>query len=131
MAKKKEEDASSSDDGAKQDSGAADAAAKAGQEKLDKTETIVITKKLNKKYGKVATIELKQRDPFVHQGIEQKIRDEVPKMRGVSANDLAQRYDVRVSTMKKLLLDMEREGIVERSTSSSRIKVFNGKSATA
>mgnify|MGYP000940677284 CR=1 FL=1 len=131
MAKKKEDDASSSDADTKKELSAADIAAKASQEKMDKIETIVVSKKLNKKYGKVATLEIKQRDPFIPNGIEQKIREEVPKMRGVSANELAQRYDIRVSTVKKLLLDMEREGLVERSTSSFRIKVFNGKGLTS
>ncbi|WP_371804494.1 hypothetical protein [Candidatus Lokiarchaeum ossiferum] len=94
-------------------------------ERLDKTEVLTKVKKMAKKYGKVANIELKQRDPYVPRALENKLRQDIVKMKAITANDLAARHDVRVSAMKKLLLTMEDEGLIERIASSSRLKVFN------
>ncbi len=96
-------------------------------ERIDKTEVLSRVKKMAKKYGKVATVELKQRDPYVPRALEEKLRKDILKMKAITANDLAARHDVRVSAMKKLLLTMEDEGLLERIASSSRLKVFNPK----
>ena len=95
------------------------------EEAIDKIAVLAQVKKMNKKYGKVASISIKQRDPFIPRLIEEKIREEIPRMRVITANDLAAKYDIRVSAIKKLLLVMEKEGKLERLASSSRIKVFN------
>lgn len=94
-------------------------------EKLDKVEVISQTKKMNKKYGKVANVEIKQRDPYVPRAVEAKLRDDLMKMKAITPNDVAYRYDIRVSAVKKLLLTMEEEGKLVRVSSSSRLKVFN------
>ena len=95
------------------------------EEAIDKIAVLAQVKKMNKKYGKVASISIKQRDPFIPRLIEEKIRGEIPKMRVITANDIAAKYDIRVSAIKKLLLVMEKEGKIKRLASSSRIKVFN------
>ncbi|MHA1720154.1 MAG: hypothetical protein DRO88_12370 [Promethearchaeia archaeon] len=94
-------------------------------EAIDKIAVLAQVKKMNKKYGKVASISIKQRDPFIPRLIEEKIRQEIPRMRVITANDLAAKYDIRVSAVKKLLLAMEKEGKLKRLASSSRLKVFN------
>jgi len=94
-------------------------------EKLDKVSVISSIKKMNKKYGKVASVELKQRDPYVPRAIEAKLRKDLLHMKAITANDIAARYDIRVSSVKKLLLKMEEEGIIECIADSSRIKIFN------
>lgn len=94
-------------------------------ERIDKIEVLSKVKKMAKKYGKVANIELKQRDPYLPRALEIKLRKDLLKMKAITANDLAARHDVRVSTMKKLLLTMEDEGLIERIATSSRLKVFN------
>jgi len=95
------------------------------EEKLNKVQTLTQVKKMNKKYGKVATLEIKQRDPYVPRAIEEKLRGDIMRMKAVTANELAAKYDIRVSSIKKLLLDMESEGKLSRIASSSRLKVFN------
>jgi ribosomal protein S25 len=99
----------------------------ADDSKVDKVEVINISKKINKKYGKVATMELKKRDPWLPRSLEEKLRSELPKSKGITANDLAAKYDVSVSTMRKFLYTLENEGILERVSTSSRLKVFNPK----
>ncbi len=91
---------------------------------LNKLQVISTVKRMNKKYGKVATLEIKQRDPFIPIPIEQKIRKEVPSMKVVTANEIAAKYDIRVSTVKKLLKNMFDEGKLKVSSSSSRITVY-------
>ena len=95
------------------------------EEAIDKIAVLAQVKKMNKKYGKVASVSIKQRDPFIPRAIEEKIREEIPRMKVITANDLAAKYDIRVSATKKLLLVMEQEGKLKRLASSSRIKVFN------
>ena len=95
------------------------------EEAIDKIAVLAQVKKMNKKYGKVASVSIKQRDPFIPRAIEEKIRADIPKMRVITANDLAAKHDIRVSAIKKLLLVMEKEGKLKRLASSSRIKVFN------
>lgn len=91
---------------------------------LDKVQVISQVKRMNKKYGKVATIEIVQRDPFIPKSIEEKIRSEIPHMKVVTANELASKYDIRVSSVKKLLQNMHDEGKIKVSSSNSRIKVY-------
>ena len=95
------------------------------EQKIDKVEVLTQVRKMNKKYGKVSTLDIKQRDPFVPRATEVDIRKAVMKMKSITANDLASRYEIRVSAIKQLLLTMELEGKLERITSSSRLKVFN------
>ena len=94
-------------------------------DKIDKVQTLSRLKKMNKKYGKVATIEIKQRDPYVPRAVEAKIREDIMKMKAITANDLAAKFDIRVSAVKKLLLTMRDEGKLEVIASSARLKVFN------
>jgi ribosomal protein S25 len=105
----------------------AKAKAEIGKEegKLDKIETITQTKRLNKKYGKVATIELKQRDPYIPRAVETKLRGDIKKMKAITPNELAQKYDVRVSTMKHFLEALVAEGVLVEVSTSDRLKIFN------
>lgn len=96
---------------------------------IDKINVISKIKKLDRKYGKVANIETKIRDPFIPPSVEQKIRESVVKNRGFTPNDLAQKNDVRISAVKILLRKLEAEGLVELVTSTSRLKIYRGKEA--
>jgi ribosomal protein S25 len=94
-------------------------------DKVNKVQAENHVRKMNRKYGKVATLETIQRDPYLPMALETKLRKELMKMKAITANELASKYDVRVSTMKKFLLTLESEGKLTRSASSSRLKVFN------
>jgi ribosomal protein S25 len=111
----------------KPEKGAAAEAVATDDSKIDKVETIAQTKKIQKKYGKVGTVDIKRRDPYLPRSLEDKLRKEVPKMRSITPNDLAAKYDVSVSTMRKFLYTLEKEGILEPVTSSARLKVYNPK----
>lgn len=82
-------------------------------ERIDKTEVLSKVKKMAKKYGKVSTIEVKQRDPYVPRAMEKKLREDIKKMKAITANELAAKFDIRVSAIKKLLLTLEDEGIIK------------------
>jgi ribosomal protein S25 len=93
---------------------------------VDKVSTIVKTRRLDKKYGKVTTLETKKRDPLLPPSVDQKLREDVPKMKVITANDLSIKYDIRVSTIKKFLKDLHEEDQVELVSTSSRLKVYRG-----
>ena len=93
-------------------------------EKLDKIQVLSQIKRMNKKYGKVATLEIKQRDPFIPPSVEAKIREEIKKMPVVTPNEIAGKYDIRVSSAKKLLDTMLEEGIMELVSSTSRLRIY-------
>ena len=93
---------------------------------VDKVQVTTKIKKLDRKYGKVANIETKIRDPFIPPSVEQKIRETVVKSRGFTPTELAQKNDVRISAVKMLLNELVKEGLIECVESSSRLKVYRG-----
>ncbi len=96
---------------------------------IDKVSVFSKIKKLDKKYGKVGTIEIKKRDPFIPPSIEKKLRESLPKMRAITANSLALKNDIRIGTIKQLLNKMVEEGELEVVSTSSRLRVYRGKNA--
>lgn len=93
---------------------------------VDKVQVITKIKKLDRKYGKQTNLDTKIRDPFIPPSIEVKIREDMPKNRGFTVNEIAQRYDIRISAIKKLMKEMETEGLIECVESSSRLKIYRG-----
>ena len=93
---------------------------------LNKTNVITKIKKLDRKYGKVANIETKIRDPFIAPVVEQKIRETVVKSRGFTPTEIAQKNDIRISAAKKLLKELQNEGLIVCVESSSRLKIYKG-----
>ncbi|MHA1112126.1 MAG: hypothetical protein ACTSRE_13540 [Promethearchaeota archaeon] len=96
---------------------------------IDKTNVITKIKKLDRKYGKVANIETKIRDPYIAPSVEQKIRETAVKSRGFTPTELAQKNDVRISAVKKLLNQMVSENLIEIVESSRRLKIYRGTEA--
>ena len=93
---------------------------------VDKVSVITKTKRMDKKYGKVITLDTKKRDSFIPPTLLEKLREDIPKMKVITANDIAIRNDIRVSTIKKFLMDLASEGLIDIVSSSSRLKVFSG-----
>lgn len=122
MAKKKEEQ--------QEDSGESEVVEKiqakqtAPVEGLDTVVYVDASKKLRKKYGKVADISIKIRDPFIPNPIEQEIRDNLSKSRMITASELALKYNIRISAMKKLFKQLESEGLLKCIGGNSRIKMY-------
>lgn len=100
-----------------------------GEIDVNKVQVNSKVKKLDKKYGKVQTVEVKKRDPFIPPPIEKKLRETLPKARAITAAELATKNDIRVSTVKKLLNDMVKEGLLEVCSGSRRVRIYRGKSA--
>ncbi|MHA1822112.1 MAG: hypothetical protein ACTSU2_08200 [Promethearchaeota archaeon] len=96
---------------------------------IDKIEVYTKVKKMPIKYGKVVTLEIKKRDPFIPPSYEKKLREQLPRMKTIIPNEVAIRNDIRVSTIKKLIKDLEKEGLVKRVSSSRRLKIYTGTKA--
>jgi len=99
------------------------------EESNDKVETITKTLKIDKKYGKIVSVEVKRRDPYLPPSVEKRLRESLPKTKAITANNLAAKMDIRVSTIKALLEDMTKEGLLDCVSSSARLKVYHGKQA--
>jgi len=97
------------------------------QEPVEGIDTVVYieaSKKLRKKYGKVADISIKIRDPFIPNPIEQEIRDALPKYKLLTASELALKYNIRISAIKKLFKQFESEGLIKCLGGNSRLKMY-------
>ena len=96
---------------------------------IDKTNVITRFENWIRKYGKVANIETKIRDPYIAPSVEQKIRETAVKSRGFTPTEIAQKNDIRISAVKKLLTQMVSENLIEIVESSSRLKIYRGTQA--
>jgi ribosomal protein S25 len=97
------------------------------EDESEKVQPITKTLKIDKKYGKIVSVEVKRRDPFLPPSVEKRLRESLPKTKAITANNLAAKLDIRVSTIKSLLEDMTKEGLLDCVSSSSRLKVYHGK----
>ncbi len=94
-------------------------------DRVNKVQTISSIMKMNKKYGKVVSLEVKQRDPYIPKAIEEKLRTEIMKASAITPNDIAAKYDLRVSAVKKLIHAMIAEGLLQQIGGSARVHVYN------
>ena len=86
----------------------------------------VVRKK--KKFGLVVEFIPVTRDLVPDDETKKKIDDEIKRAKGITPSYLADKYNIRVSTAKKMLQEAETNNIVKRIISSRRTKVY---SATA
>ena len=84
------------------------------------------TKKLDKKYGKSQQLELIDRDPLLPPTLEEKLRKTLPYQKVIIPSDIARRNNVRVSTVKAFLRQLETEGKIKLFAGNDRVKVFTG-----
>ena len=91
---------------------------------VNKLEVYEQKRKLNKKYGKVQTIVVKSRDAYIPHNLIDKIKEDIKKAKSITANGIASKYDLRVSTVKKLLLELESKGEIKQLTGNCRLKIF-------
>lgn len=84
------------------------------------------TKKLHKKYGKVAMIEMIERDPFVPEFLEDELEESLPKARCITPTDLSRKHGISVSAAKRLLERFEEKNLVELVHSTSRLRMYKG-----
>ncbi len=86
----------------------------------------VVRKK--KRWGKVVEFTPIERSLQADDKVRSKIIDEARKAKVITPQALADRHGIRVSTAGRLLKELEAEGSIELVGSSSRVKVYTGKS---
>ncbi len=93
----------------------------------EKDEKILVRKatlNLRRKYGRSKQINIVERDSFVPKAIENEIRESIKKKKSIIASDIALKYDIRLSTAKKLLDQYEEEGLIKLYDPSLKLKVY-------
>ncbi|MHA2358533.1 MAG: hypothetical protein ACXABK_07180 [Candidatus Heimdallarchaeaceae archaeon] len=86
----------------------------------------VVRKK--KKFGLVVEFVPVIRDLLPDEETKKKIDEEIARSKGITPAYLADKYNIRVSTAKKILREAEANNIVECITSSRRTKVYSATS---
>ena len=79
---------------------------------------------LKRKYGRVKSINIVERDAFIPVGIEKEIKESVLKRKAITATDIAIKYDIRVSTAMLLLRHYEDEGLIKLLDPSIKLKIY-------
>lgn len=92
----------------------------------EKAQSRTWSKKLDKKYGKTASIDMIDRDPFIPAALEEKLRKSLPHQMAIIPNELARKNNVRVSTIKVLLRSLEADNQIKIVNTSSRLRVYTG-----
>ena len=93
----------------------------------EKDEKILVRKatlNLRRKYGRSKQINIVERDSFIPKAIENEIRESIKKRKSIIASDIALKYDIRLSTAKKLLDQYEEEGLIKLYDPSLKLKVY-------
>jgi ribosomal protein S25 len=93
----------------------------------EKDEKILVRKatlNLRRKYGRSKQINIVERDSFIPKAIENEIRESIKKRKSIIASDIALKYDIRLSTAKKLLDLYEEEGLIKLYDPSLKLKVY-------
>ena len=76
-------------------------------EKEDKLIVRKATLSLRRKYGRTKQVNIVERDSFIPRNMEEEIKNYILKKNGTTATDIANRFDIRVSTIKLLLMSKE------------------------
>ena len=97
-------------------------------EKEDKLIVRKATLNLRRKYGRTKQVNIVERDAFVPGYMEEEIKDYILKKRGVTATDIATKFDIRVSTIKTLLDQYLKEGLVKLLDPNMKLKVYTSSS---
>ena len=93
-------------------------------EREDKVVIRKATLNLRRKYGRTKQINIVERDAFIPLSVEKDIRENFLKKKTITATDIAIRYDIRVSTVKILLKQYEKEGIIKLLDPSLKLKIY-------
>jgi ribosomal protein S25 len=94
-------------------------------EKEDKQLIRKATLNLKRKYGRTKQISVVERDAFIPSNLEKEIREDyIKKKKAITATDIAEKYDIRVSTVNLLLKQYEEEGIIELLDPSITLKIY-------
>ncbi len=93
----------------------------------EKEEKLLVRKatlNLRRKYGRTKQIYVVERDAFIPSTLEKEIKESILKKKSILATDIALRYDIRVSTVKILLKEMENEGLIKILDPLLKLKIY-------
>jgi len=77
-----------------------------------------------KKYGKVFEYEPTIRDAFISDDLREKLEKEIPKMKVISPTEIALRYNIKISTAKDFLEELEQKGLIKLAVKNRRVKIY-------
>lgn len=93
----------------------------------EKEERVLVRKatlNLRRKYGRTKQITIVERDAFIPTSLEEEIKESILKRRSILASDIALKYDIRISTIKLLLKQMEQQGVIKLLDPSLKLKIY-------
>ncbi|MHA1271083.1 MAG: eS25 family ribosomal protein [Candidatus Helarchaeota archaeon] len=68
--------------------------------------------------------ELKRRDILIPNELEESIISEIPKMKYITANEIAKKYNIRISSAKQFLRLMEERQLIKPYIKSRKLKIY-------
>jgi ribosomal protein S25 len=93
----------------------------------EKEERVLVRKatlNLRRKYGRTKQINVLERDAFIPSSLEEEIKESILKRKSILASDIALKYDIRISTVKLLLKQMEQQGVIKLLDPSLKLKIY-------
>ena len=93
----------------------------------EKEERVLVRKatlNLRRKYGRTKQITIVERDAFIPTSLEEEIKEFILKRKSILASDIALKYDIRISTIKLLLKQMEQQGVIKLLDPSLKLKIY-------
>ena len=93
----------------------------------EKDERVLVRKatlNLRRKYGRTKQITIVERDAFIPNNLEEEIKESILKKKSILASDIALKYDIRISTVKLLLKQMEQQGVIKLLDPSLKLKIY-------
>lgn len=93
----------------------------------EKEERVLVRKatlNLRRKYGRTKQISIVERDAFIPNALEEEIKESILKRKSILASDIALKYDIRISTVKLLLKQMEQQGLIKVLDPSLTLKIY-------
>lgn len=93
-------------------------------EKEEKLSVVKKTIKLGRKYGRVKQVDITKRDVFIPASLEKQIKEEIMKLKTITPTTISMKYEIRVSTAKKLLERYKEEGLLVLKKSTPKLKVY-------
>ena len=93
----------------------------------EKEERVLVRKatlNLRRKYGRTKQITIVERDAFIPTSLEEEIKESILKRKSILASDIALKYDIRISTVKLLLKQMEQQDVIKLFDPSLKLKIY-------
>ncbi|MBD3200393.1 MAG: hypothetical protein GF316_10275 [Candidatus Lokiarchaeota archaeon] len=93
----------------------------------DKDDKVLVKKdtiNLRRKYGRSKKINIIERDAFIPKGMIEDLKKEILNKKAILPADIAVKYDIRVSTVKLLLEQYEKDGLIKLLDPSLKLKIY-------